>query len=81
MRPVLTAGCALLAAACARIEAVPGTQVKMEFGRAGFYDAPFPSDDLLEADGTIALDLFPNPKNVSLIQQEQRHWAKWNENN
>ncbi len=69
MRTVLAAWCALLAVGCRGVEAVPGTQVKMRFARAGLYDAPFPSDDLRRADGTVALELFPNPKKVELIAQ------------
>lgn len=41
----------------------------MGFTRATLFDAPFPSDDLVRADGSIALDLFPNPKKVDLITQ------------
>lgn len=59
----------LLLAACSSVDAVPGTQVKMTFQRATLYDAPFPSDDLQRADGTIDLTLFPNPKKVDLIGQ------------
>ena len=69
MRSVLAAWCALSVVACRSVEAVPGTQVKMGFVRTSLYDAPFPSDDLRRADGTIALDLFPNPKNIDLIAQ------------
>jgi hypothetical protein len=48
----------------------PGTQVRMAFDRAhGLYDAPFPSDDLIGADGRPLLDKFPNPNAVSLIDQ------------
>jgi hypothetical protein len=40
----------------------------MEFDRVGgFYSGPFPSDDLLRADGTIDLAGFPNPGGASLI--------------
>lgn len=55
---------------CRGVEAIDGTQVKMDFTRAGgLYDAPFPSDDLVRADGTIALSAFPNPKKVDLVGQ------------
>ncbi|MBS1153719.1 MAG: hypothetical protein H6Q89_5417, partial [Myxococcaceae bacterium] len=63
------AWCALLAVGCRGATEVPGTQVKMGFARTSLYDAPFPSDDLLRSDGTIALDLFPNPKKTDLIAQ------------
>ena len=44
------------------------TQVMMSFDRtAGFYSAPFPSDDLRAADGTIDLSGFPNPNSADLI--------------
>jgi hypothetical protein len=46
------------------------TQVQMHFDRSGgFYDAPFPSDDLRASDGTINLNAFPNPYAISLIDQ------------
>jgi hypothetical protein len=46
------------------------TEVMMSFARSnGFYDAPFPSDDLRASDGTINLNAFPNPYNVSLMVQ------------
>jgi hypothetical protein len=41
--------------------------VNMLFQRASFYDAPFPSDDLVKSDGTIALDAFPNPNSIALV--------------
>ena len=51
-------------------QAVAGTQVLMDFARGdGFYAAPFPSDDLLGADGSVALAAFPNPKQVDLVQR------------
>ncbi|HZS38906.1 MAG TPA: hypothetical protein VFF06_18865 [Polyangia bacterium] len=47
-----------------------GTTVSMSFDRAqGFYSAPFPSDDLRNADGSINLARYPNPNNVDLINQ------------
>src|SRR5579871_1961091 len=47
-----------------------GTQVAMDFARTGgLYDAPFPSDDLRRADGTIDLGRFPNPDSIGLIEQ------------
>jgi hypothetical protein len=57
----------LVLASC---HAQPGTQVMMQFDRAkGFYSAPFPSNDLLRADGSIDLDSFPNPNQIDLINQ------------
>ncbi len=41
--------------------------VNMLFQRSSFYDAPFPSDDLLKSDGTIAVDGFPNPSDIPLV--------------
>lgn len=34
----------------------------------GFYDAPWPSDRLRDADGTIALANFPDPSTVDLVE-------------
>ncbi len=46
------------------------TQVMMTFDRSSdFYNAPFPSDDLLTANGTIDLSLFPNPNAAPLMTQ------------
>jgi hypothetical protein len=42
----------------------------MHFDRSGgFYDAPFPSDDLRASDGTINLNAFPNPNSIELMSQ------------
>jgi hypothetical protein len=42
----------------------------MSFQRQkGLFDAPFPSDDLRRADGTINLDQYPNPDMIPLIEQ------------
>jgi hypothetical protein len=46
--------------------------VNMHFERASFYDAPFPSDDLVRADGSVAIPGFPNmpePDTVALVTQ------------
>jgi hypothetical protein len=43
--------------------------VNMHFERASFYDAPFPSDDLVRADGTIAIDGFPDPLGIELVEE------------
>jgi hypothetical protein len=49
---------------------VGNTQVMMSFDRvAGFYTAPFPSDDLRKADGTVDLSGFPNPQSATLMAQ------------
>jgi hypothetical protein len=32
-----------------------------------FFDTPWPSDARLDADGTLALDAFPNPLNIALV--------------
>lgn len=58
-----------MAAGCQGADEISGTQVKMDFTRASFYDAPFPSDDLVHDDGTIGLSKFPNPKAVELVGQ------------
>jgi hypothetical protein len=46
-----------------------GAPIAMSFARASFYDAPFPSDDLRRADGTIDVSKIPNPNHVELIHQ------------
>ncbi|MGZ3443115.1 MAG: hypothetical protein ACXVDD_26520, partial [Polyangia bacterium] len=56
---------ALLLAGCAADE----TTIAMSFARASFYDAPFPSDDLRRADGTIDVSRVPNPNHVDFIDQ------------
>jgi hypothetical protein len=44
--------------------------VLMRFDRAaGFFTAPFPSDDLRRADGTIAIAGFPNPDEATIVAQ------------
>lgn len=54
---------------------LPGsiTTVRMNFERAAdFYQAPFPSDELLRDDGTLdpaRLGQFPNPRRVELLNQ------------
>ncbi|HEY2745764.1 MAG TPA: hypothetical protein VGL86_14110 [Polyangia bacterium] len=45
------------------------TSIAMSFQRASFYDAPFPSDDLRQPDGTIDLSKFPNPNDVDIANQ------------
>jgi hypothetical protein len=43
--------------------------VNMHFERAAFYDAPFPSDDLVQPDGSVAIGAYPNPDPVALVDQ------------
>jgi hypothetical protein len=50
-------------------EAPSATYVRMDFRRADFYAAPFPSDDLRASDGKILLDRFPNPASNALVAQ------------
>lgn len=41
----------------------------MEFGRStDFFSAPVPSDDLLQADGHVAIDAFPNPRDIDIVR-------------
>ena len=50
-------------------EAIPGVQVRMDFTeRAGFYDAPFPSDHRRESDGRVRLDGFPDPERIEFVR-------------
>jgi len=49
-----------------RVVTTHGT-INMLFQRSSFYDAPFPSDDLVRADGTVDIDGFPNPSNTALV--------------
>jgi hypothetical protein len=47
-----------------------GAQISMHFDRsADFYSAPFPSDDLLQADGHLDLSAFPNPQDITIASQ------------
>ncbi len=41
----------------------------MSFARTSFYDAPFPSDDLRTPAGTIDISGFPDPGQVTLMEQ------------
>jgi hypothetical protein len=45
------------------------TTVSMSFARAKLYDAPFPSDDLRAADGTVDVSKVPNPDQVAVMAQ------------
>jgi len=42
--------------------------VKMDFERINFYDAPFPSNDLIKADGTVDLSGFANPDDIIIMR-------------
>lgn len=46
-----------------------GAPIAMSFARASFYDAPFPSDDLVRPGHTIDLSRFPNPNHIDAINQ------------
>jgi hypothetical protein len=65
---------ALLAVACGSSPAPtadappPATAVLMDFTRTGFFDAPFPSDDLVSG-GHVRLDGFPNPDGRPLVSK------------
>jgi len=54
---------------CASPQAAPGISVRMHFERASLYDAPFPSDDLVRDDGSVAIEAFPNPAGIALVDQ------------
>jgi hypothetical protein len=61
-----------VAASCAAPRAYPTNTVGMRFERASFYDAPFPSDDLIQPDGTVAIAAFPNlpaPDTIAIVSQ------------
>src|SRR5690242_7925021 len=57
----------LLSACSSGVQGIPGTQISMDFTRPTLGTAPFPSDDLAKADGTIDLTKFPNIYRVPLI--------------
>ena len=62
---------ALGAGACSQSSepAAPGVEVRMLFDRPDIYAAPFPSDDLRHADGTVDISAFPNPEQVAIVTQ------------
>jgi hypothetical protein len=62
-------GLLLVVLSCASPSGSAGVSVRMHFDRAGLFDAPFPSDDLVRDDGTIAIDAFPNPGGVLVVEQ------------
>jgi hypothetical protein len=49
-------------------QAIPGTQAQMDFTRPAFWDAPFPSDDLLSPQTGVDMSKF-NYRGVPLVQQ------------
>ena len=56
-----------LAPACDSSGTVLGPAPRMTFDRStDFFSAPFPSDDVKRADGTLDLSTFPNPNNIQL---------------
>ena len=56
--------------ACPLPDAVTSPEVHMDFARDTFYNAPFPSDDLLH-EGRLDLSGFPNREGVSLVEQSR----------
>lgn len=58
----------LLSCGTSATPAAPVT-VRMDFGRPDFYAAPFPSDDLLAADGHVDISKFPNPSQNLFMSQ------------
>ena len=73
--PSLAVALALVAAGCRATPpaADPGTQISMSFDRSDdFYAAPFPSDDLVQADGSIAIAGFPDPAAVPIVEQSKQ---------
>jgi hypothetical protein len=57
----------VVAFSCASPRSTPGVTVRMSFERASLYDAPFPSDDLVRDDGSIAIGAFPNPGSIPIV--------------
>ncbi len=72
MRRLLALVPVLFGAAACTVKADPGTQVSMDFTRPaglyGLYAAPFPSDDLIRADGTIDFSSFPDPQQIGIVE-------------
>ncbi len=74
LKPVAVALAVIAAASCSSkssTPATPGVEVRMQFDRPDLYAAPFPSDDLRRADGTIDVSAFPNPEDVALVLQSK----------
>ena len=65
-----TLACAASMACGGSYLVTPPVTVQMHFDRpSSFYDAPFPSDDLRNADGTPNVAGFPNPSVIGLVDQ------------
>ncbi|MBI2061235.1 MAG: hypothetical protein HYT87_15965 [Nitrospirae bacterium] len=65
--------------ACGAKAGGSGVRARMDFERTdSFYSAPFPSDDLLQADGAIRLEGFPNPAGIPLVRQAAQLIARDN---
>jgi len=47
----------------------PSTESRLSLPRKSFYDAPFPDEDLRQADGHIDVSGFPNPDKIDLVEQ------------
>jgi len=62
----------LVASGCARPEAIDGTSLGFDFASDGFYDAPFPSDHRLKAEGGVAITDFPNPDKIDFVTSMRR---------
>ncbi len=73
LKPAVLALAVVAAASCSSSStpSTPGIEVRMQFERPDFYAAPFPSDDLRHADGTIDVSAFPNPEDVALVLQSK----------
>jgi hypothetical protein len=70
MRIISFALVAIALISCAETgkEDFSGTTVQMDFTRSrGFYTAPFPSDDLQNADGSIRIAGYPNPDKIKFV--------------
>ncbi len=65
----LVVGGMLAVAGCSGSQDVAPTQLSMYFARASFYDAPFPSDDLVTSGRTIDLSGLPDPDMPMLMEQ------------
>lgn len=61
--------------ACSRSADPVGPVARFELERSAFFDAPWPSDDRVDADGTIALSDFPDPGGAGLL----RGWLDFGE--
>jgi hypothetical protein len=65
---VVAAACALFSACSS--QPPPPTTIAMDFTRpASLYDAPFPSDDLVTADGHVDMSKFPGQDEALVVQQ------------